>query len=205
MSRKDPVIITIPNPVLLDKAISNVQSVLANIPWLQYIFGRAYLFEEDRRLGAESQREGFGIIKTPKVYTGKTTGQNDADYEDCFPNDWYRSYCFFYAEGDETTNNYEPRTFANYTRPMSLIFWMDLNQIDDTKDYVFTEDLKYDVLQELKKVLDLRITGYTDGNFNDVFRGFEPTERSDRLNLRYPYGGMRFYFDLSYDEGNSCT
>lgn len=199
MSQNTPNIINIPDPVLLDRAIANIQQKLSSITWLSAIYGRAFRFEE--------QVPEVGRVVYPKSFSGQTLNKRDANYTPLVPNDTLQSYCFFYPiDNDSIVNDWDYSRGSNniFKRDLALIFWVDLQKIDPLKNYVHTENLRLDVMNALKGLNRLQVKNYEDRNFKEVFKEFDFQKMTDRLNLRYPYSGMRFEFSISYDERGDC-
>lgn len=199
---KTPNVITIPNPTGLDLALKQIQDKLIYITWLQYAFGRAWVMNDFEGNGTRRVTTADGV--KPKIFVGALGNKKDGNYIDALPNDNWESYSFFVAEGPETVSNgpenggwfYSGRN--TFLRPMSLIVWLRLNKVDNTKDYIFLEETKQDVYDKLKLIPKLQVTGYTDETA-EVWQGFDWTNNENK-NLRYPNMGFRIFFNLSYSE-----
>jgi hypothetical protein len=183
---KNPSVPTITNPVDLDAAIQRIQVDLdTKIPWLEKSFGRAR---------AHPSTVGNDTIRIePKVY------QNNGEYYPVLPNDALRSYSFFRLSNDRRPEDYSPNTPTLYevTRT-DLIVWGNLQSIDRTKDYVFTDELINDVRQVLNFSPDVTIVRLWDERPEQVFRGYR-LDPNHRDLLMYPYFAFRFEFDLRYN------
>lgn len=184
MTLLTPIVPTITNPVLLDKEIQRLQLKLAtDISWLQYSFGRAYR----QRMSVDTTDVDY-----PEVYQGK-----DMNYLNVLPSDQWESIAFWYpTSGERITKN----TKHEYSRTVALIMFVDLKKISVLKGYVFTEELKAEVLASLEDVGGLlynsEVTGYTDVP-NDVYAEFSTDYIKHQFyNKRYAF--MRFDINLNY-------
>lgn len=197
----NPNIITIPDPKGLDLALFQIQTRLGELSWLEKVFGRAWKINNFEGEGRARVTTNDGV--KPKIFTGVATNKKDGNYADALPNDSWTSYSFFVAEGSEEIAQEGGWSFANrniFTRPMSLIVWLRLNVVDNTKSYIFLEESKEAVYSKLKGIPKLQVTGYTDET-SEVWSGFDWTN-NDNKNLRYPNMGFRIFFNLTYTE--SC-
>jgi hypothetical protein len=71
--------------------------------------------------------------------------------------------------------------------------------VDETKDYIFTEELKKQVEVILRANPDVKsINSYFDEKPEDVFQGYD-IDRSSQF-LMYPYAGFRFNITIGYFE-----
>jgi hypothetical protein len=197
MSYQNPDILLIASPIGLDKVIQNIQQALdTGLPWLDKSFGRAWEFKE---VDPATEK----IIKVPKCYSG------NGEYVNVLPNDFLKSQSFISVRNEETWPAYTRATDNSKSRELSVIFWFNLNQIDPSKDYIFTEVLKKDV----EKILKVNpyvgaINKYFDERVEDVFDGYISQSESGRYSvddtktqyLMYPYSGFRFDVTVAYTE-----
>ena len=186
MSYKLPIIIPIPDPVLLDELIQDIQQDFqANLRWLEYAFGRAKPFNDN------------GFIE-PRVFYSQTTATKDGEYRDVWPNDYWQSHCFFLSEGPETYEDYIniPNARNVWERPISIVFWFNLHRIDSSKNYDFSEELKFDVYTRLKQFRHVELTNFVDNSAEEVFQGFN-IQDTDSKNFAYPFTGFRIFANLS--------
>lgn len=186
MSYKTPNIIPIPNPVLLDELIQEIQQDFqANLPWLEYAFGRAKPFNDK------------GFIE-PRVYYGQTTAKKEGEYYSMLPNDYWKSHCFFVSDGPQSFLDYEniPNSRNIWSRPISMIFWVDLYKIDSTINSASTEPLIFDVLTRIKQFRHIQVLNIIDNSAIEVYQGFNIQDTSSE-NFAYPFTGFRILCNLS--------
>lgn len=182
---KNPSVPTITDPFDLDAAIQRIQTRLSNeLSWLEKSFGRA-------RAHPSTINDNTRRIE-PKVY------QANGEYYPVLPNDALSSYSFFYVNGDRRPEDYSPNapTLYELTRT-SLVVWGNLRAIDQSKDYIFTDELINDTRAVLNFSPDVTIIRLWDERPAEVFRGFT-LDPNHRDLLMYPYFAFRFEFDLRY-------
>ena len=176
-------IVYIPAPVNLDRHIQAIQKKLEGLPWLDKSFGRAYRVP-GIKLG----------YNTPQFYPGRFVGS--VDYQDLSRNDTLKAYSFIVAEDNAQYKNSTFDGSAMLTQGVSIIFWLDLSKIDKTKQYIFTEDLRRDVVKILNNTpVEMQHKRYFSDAAN-VFKGFDTYQK----NMMYPYACMRFDITLEYME-----
>lgn len=200
MSERSAKIVLKDNPVLLDKAIQNIQEVLAKeLTWLNYAFGRAYKL-------VDYMNDGNKFIY-PAVYIG------NAEYLSLLPNDNLGNFCWF--------DLYDPQEVIQYSekRPQitfegALVFWFNLSSIFSNADAIYAEELKEEILKVLMT------PGLMKGNgkftitkvyekFDNLYRGYvlerlydiysykgQGLQSIDKQFFMYPYHGYRFEFNL---------
>jgi len=182
MSYSSPKTPTITSPVLLDKRIQSLQIALSALSWLDYSFARARL--------QTKETEQQGLVSYPEVFQG-----DGLDWQDVFPNDILKSFCFWYVPGGEVLDYPQDRYHEAVTQ---LIFQVNLKKIDPGKTYYYLEELKKDVLDILALKLKQQetLTAYFD-NVRDVYTEFT----TDYIAPRYvskDFGFMRFDILLKY-------
>ena len=173
----------------LNLTIKNIASKLEELSWLDTIYGRAYDIKSDKNK------------VTPLFYLNKE------EYINVLPNDTVLSQCFFRAKGSEVINfdtNKESRRKerTKFERNLSLIFWFNLEKLEysGNVDYIYTENLKVEVIKVLKKCMDVsKITAYYDEDSKKVFEGYD-LEDVTRKFLMYPFDGFRIDFTVNYFE-----
>lgn len=193
-------------PVLIDKALQNIQKVLTEkLSWLDCAFGRALRHVERAENGAKTVY--------PVIYTGK------GEYMSLLPNDNIGNFSWF--------DIYDPQeldlTFSMPARPRitlegALIFWYDLSNIYENDDFIYTEEIKYEILKLLTTPglfgngARLAVTRIYEKPEN-IYKGYSLEKLYDdsdsiRSNLRsldksfftYPYAGLRIEFTLTMQE-----
>lgn len=186
MSYNNPTIPTISAPTGLDAVTERIRIAIAAISWMAKSWGRAWEFKE--------KNANDKTIRVPKVYTG------EGEYLNVLPNDFLKSQSFIACKGPEEWEQFNRHDGSMKSRKLSLIIWVNLKEINPSKDYIFIDELKKDVENVLKVHPDiLKITGYYDEKAEDVFDGYT-IEDVDTQYLMYPYSGMRFNFTVNYPE-----
>ena len=169
----------------VDRVISSINTVLANIPWIERRFNKALLLPEMR-----NEIE----YRQPRIYSG------GGEHFNVMPNDRLQSFSFMMGVGpaalvgDEITGGSNP---VLWTKRIDLIIYGDLKKIDPAKDYVFTEELNENVLVELAKVRNVIITNVWYEDIRDVYEGIDLSE-IERDYLYYPKFGLRYQLQATY-------
>lgn len=179
-----------PLPIGVEAVIEALRlQLIDGLPWLEKAFGRAWEFKEESTSGR--------TIRIPKCYT------ESGEYINVLPNDNLVAQCFFQLNGSETYSVFNYAAGSMKEVDLSVIFWMNLKRIDETKDYIFTEELKADVEEVLKN------TGYTkelvewvDERAEDVFIRYDVDDVNTQY-LMYPYAGFRVTVTVNYPENCS--
>jgi hypothetical protein len=186
MSYNNPTILNIQAPVGIDTVIESIKDALGdNLLWLDKSFGRAWEFKETLPDGR--------VIKVPKVYIG------EKEYINVLPNDFLVAQSFITVDGPESWNEFNRYEGSLKQRKLSIIFWVNLKEINPSKDYIFTEELKAEIESILKLHPSiLSLDEYYDERTEDIFQGFSIGEETQYL--MYPYSGMRFNLTVSYTE-----
>lgn len=182
---KNPSVVLTPNAVGIDAAIQKIQIKLGQLTWLEKSFARAWTMP---RNVAEKDRV------EPVVYQG------GSEYYPVLPNDALKSYSFFTAPGPRAMENYQRNvSFGTYffKDPVSIIFWLNLQQIDATKDYIFKEELIKEVLNVLNRHASVEVQRVWDDKVDDIYRGFTLFQTHRDL-LMYPFSAFKIDLLLSY-------
>jgi hypothetical protein len=176
-----------PNPVFIDKAIGEIQTLLGGISWLTHAFGRSYVKVEDRS-GTES--------RVPMVYKGL------AEYLPVEFNDNLQAQSFFEVGDQEIEGDYDAFILNTYNIDLSIVFWASLKKIDSVKgdSYYFAEDLKKDVREVLRDADKYLLTSRVEvesiqDNFDDIFANYTFEEKSKQY-MSYPYVAFKFNLNL---------
>ena len=187
MSYRNPIAQVIADPVLLDKEIKNIQTVLGTLSWLEKSFGRAF--------------KGIRLKEGRKVTYPAIFQQWKKDYYDAFPNDNIKSYSFIFPDPSEITE-YNVKGKHEIQRNISIILFFDLEQIDNTLQYRFIELLKEDVIIVLAtlKPGKLEINDITD-DVEEVFSDFTVDEIKAEF-LKDKYGALKFECTIFYRNEN---
>lgn len=189
---------TIPEPQGADVIYNKIQVSLGLINWLEYSFGKAFIKKEIR--------EG-SVYVIPKVWAGSN------EYEAMIPNDTVKAFSFIEGFETETITDYENRTFNHDSEiNFSIVVFANLNRIDNTKSYIFTEELKKDVLEALTRVPSIEITSIENGMdaaySSWSYESIEPSFYSEKYTaLKFNLTGYisgECYTGTSYDL-NKCN
>lgn len=195
MSYINPKILIISNPKGIDAAIAELQTKLANIPYIDKVFGRAF-----RSIEVTKDKKQ---IEVPKVYQGSK------EYYTALPNDNLKSYVFFIATGDDEYLDFNRSQSNEITRDVSLIFWGNLKKINPAKDYIFTELIKADLLRELSFASPVQsINSIVDEEFSEIFKEFRAADKlyiGKEQDLMYPFAGVRINMTLAYRDSFDCN
>ena len=186
-----------PNPTIntggstgLNAAIESIRSSLAGLSWMEKSFGRAWTFTE---MNAEQKS-----VKIPKVFVGKTDS-GDGEYHNVLPNDFLKGQSFIRMDGPEEWKQFNRFEGSMKSRKISVIIWVNLKEIDSSKNYIFTDELKDQVEDLLKgNAFTASMDGYYDEKPEEIFEGYTIDEKSQYL--MYPYAGMRFVLTINYPE-----
>jgi len=180
MRVSNPKILIPPALYGLDYTIERLRSNLTALPWLEYAFHRAYSFK-----------------RVPMVYIG------NKEYFTVLPNDFAKSFCFFIGRGPDSIPDNAPQLgwTAVFEKSVDLIFYLNLDRIDSAKDYIYTEQLKLEVLRIIQRTPGCKALNIYNETLEDVYSGFTLKEVNDNL-LKKPYAGLRFNLQLRYE--NKC-
>ena len=100
----------IPNPVLIDRVLGNIQTgLMDNVDWLDVAFGRA------QRIAKVIQGKRY---YTPNVYAGGTEWRGDNDYIDVSPDANIGNFSFFWID-DPQTVGWVPKEQSEIKAPFS--------------------------------------------------------------------------------------
>lgn len=185
------------NPVLLDKALQDIQKALIDkLPWLNYAFGRAYklsmTLSEDYTLYA------------PAVYN------NNGEYISVLPNDNFGNFSWFDIYDPQEVKNISPIK-RHFSYNGAIVFWYDQSSIFDDASVLYTEDIKNEILEVLTTpgIISnghLTVSSFYE-NFENIYRGYNIESLYTESNLdkqlfMYPYAGLRV--EISLDIKNLC-
>lgn len=178
----------------LDVPIEAIRAAIDTLAWVSKSFGRAWEFKEKDLVSGK-------LLKTPKAYT--TSGE----YINVLPNDSLFSdgiaaSSFIALRGAEEYEQFQPNTGSIKKARLSIIVWANLKLIDDTKDYIFTEELKAEIEAKVKAIhFVTEIIEWVDERAEDVFKGYDlPSDLLETEYLQYPYCGIRLDVNVTYPE-----
>lgn len=192
------------NPVLLDKILQDMQkSLLDNLSWLNYAFGRGYKLVEHRSNGNK--------FVYPAFYNG------NREYVSLLPNDNLGNFSWF--------DIYDPQqitavvqSLPQYTFSGALIFWYDISTIYDDASVMYTEEIKDEILRLLTSPGLIRNTGRFVVNaiyerFENIYKGYsieriyndrnysgEGIQELDKQFFMFPFAGIRIEFTITTRE-----
>lgn len=191
-------------PVLLDKILQDMQKALMEkLPWLNYAFGKAHRLVEHRA-------DGNKFIY-PAVYNG------NAEYISLLPNDNFGNFSWFdIYDPQEVT----PVTQAlpQYTFSGAIVFWFDLTTIYDDPVFLYTEEVKDEIMQVLTTPGFISTTGRLEvtkiyERFENIYKGYsiekiynnyaykgEGIQDIDKQFFMFPYAGIRIEFNITTRE-----
>lgn len=172
----------IPNPVGSDLVVNSIQEDLSAISWLEYSFGKSYRMKEERN---------GDIYFVPKVYGSKQ------EYIRLDPNDKVSAYSFLKFNGEDITN-FEIRKYGTINNvSIDVIVFANLDIIDNTRDYIFSENLKQDIKDVLKSnEYVTSINSYSEG-LDTVWSDYS---RPDAKFYTEKYATFAYTISADYDE-----
>lgn len=192
------------NPVLLDKVLQSMQSVLKQkLPWLDVAFGKGYKL-------VKHLADGNKFIY-PAAYNG------NGEYISLIPNDNIGNFCWF--------DIYDPQkitqvvqSLPQYTFSGAIVFWYNLRTIYEDDTIMYTEDIKDEILRVLTTPGIISTTGKLTiteiyERFENIYKGYslekiynnfdyegEGIQDIDKQFFMYPYAGIRIEFSLTTRE-----
>lgn len=192
------------NPLLLDKVLQDMQTVLKEkLTWLNYAFGRAYKLVEHRP-------DGNKFIY-PAAYNG------NGEYVSLLPNDNFGNFSWFDIY-DPQNITAVTQSLPQYTFSGAIIFWYDLSSIFAEQDAMYSEEIKDEVIRLLTTPGIISTTGrlaISDiyERFENIYKGYsiekvynnyvykgEGIQDIDKQFFMYPYAGLRVEFSLTTRE-----
>lgn len=192
------------NPVLLDKVIQDMQTTfLAKLPWLNYAFGKAYKLVEHRP-------DGNKFIY-PAAYNG------NGEYISLLPNDNFGNFSWFDIYDPQNITEVV-QSLPQYTFSGAVVFWYDLSSIYTDANFLYTEEIKDEIIRLLTTPGLITTTGKLVINniyerFENIYRGYsiekiynnysykgEGIQDIDKQFFMYPYSGLRVEFTLTTRE-----
>lgn len=182
----------IPNPVLVDRVLWNIQNgLMDNVDWLDVAFGRA-----QRIVKMINGKRYY----TPNVYVGSDDYRGENDYLDVSPDANIGNFSFFWID-DPQNVEWVPNRQSGIKYPFSLIVWFDLRNVYPGQlDNRNTEALKNEILNVLNGGFWLKEGNITVNKIyelaENVYRGFTLDEVDNQF-LMHPFGGFRFEGVLS--------
>lgn len=183
------------NPVLLDKILQDIQSVLMEkLTWLDHAFGKAYKL-------VEYQQDGRKFVY-PAIYNG------EGEYVSLLPNDNLGNFSWFDIYDPQKITQVA-QTSPQYTVDGALIFWYRLDSIYGDKSVMHTEEIKDEILRILTTPGFIATPGRLTvtsvyERLENIYRGYtyqgEDIQNVEKQFLMYPYAGIRIEFTLTTRE-----
>lgn len=195
MAYKNPPTPKPQDPVFIDKAITEIQTSLEALPWLERSWGRSYIKVENRG--------GSDMRRTPMVYKG------EADYLPVEFNDNLTAQSFWEVGDQRPYDNgqYDVRAFNCWSVDVACIFWCDLKAINEPlgDDYYFAEVLKAEVRDIFRKgnyrFSEMKVNRIIE-DVDEIFTNYTFTQERKQY-FSYPYVGFKFFIELIVEE--ECT
>ena len=172
---------------LFDKPIQSLQDALANLSWLNHIFGRSERLVE--------LKNGLRIY-SPNVYKGSN------EYISLYPdNRKLGNYCFFVLSEPQVVSPLS-QIQNRLKAPFSLIVWYDVRTIEQNSDTRNTEYVKEQILKTIRGAWiksGAVVVNRVYQRAENVFEGYTMDEVDNQF-LMQPYAGLRITGELIVDE-----
>lgn len=191
-------------PVLLDKVIQDMQAALKEkLPWLNYAFGKAYKL-------VEHKLDGEKYIY-PAAYIG------NSEYVSLVPNDNFGNFCWFDIYDPQDITQVVQST-PQFTFSGAIVFWYNLNTIYADSDFIYTEEVKDEIIRVVTTPGIIKQTGRLTidkvyERFENIYKGYsiekiynnytykgEGIQDLDKQFFMHPYAGLRLEFTLTTRE-----
>lgn len=177
------------NPVLVDKALQELQQVLkSNLKWLDCAFGKAF------RITSSTEE---GKYDYPAFYNG------NGEYVSLLPNDNFGNFSWFDIYDPHVVRSATPSR-PQYAIRGALVLWYNLESIYADGEVLYTEEVKNEVLRLLTSAGILQsarlVVTEVYERFENIYRGYFYNDEfygADRHFLLYPYAGLRIEFELT--------
>ncbi len=185
-----------PDPYGVDLAVNGLQAAFAAIPWMEKAFGRAV----KRSVKVDGSARLF-----PACFI-----DDGKDFYDMLLIDNYKSFCFFYARDPEAIVDHVEYVRNTITRPLSAIFWMNLQEVDTARSDDFLGKLKSEIIKAVNEARypigssNDQVKAVTIIDINDepenIYQGFT-VDLEETQTIYFPYRGLRIDFNVTYLEG----
>lgn len=191
-------------PVLLDKVIQDMQVALKEkLLWLDYAFGKAYKLVEHRSDGEK--------YIYPAAYIG------NSEYVSLVPNDNFGNFCWFDIYDPQDITQIVQST-PQFTFSGAIVFWYNLNSIYQDSDFIYSEEVKDEIIRVITTPGIIKQTGRLTINkvyerFENIYKGYsiekiynnytykgEGIQDLDKQFFMHPYTGLRLEFTLTTRE-----
>lgn len=182
------------DPIGIDVPVKALQAKFASLSWLTKSFARA------------TTRSNTNIDGTTQIFPVCWIAEKKDEFI-MIGNDNWQAYSFMVARGTETPIDYNPFDDNRYQRELRIYFWFKLNEIDETKGTELLETLKQDVLNAVVATQtnsEFELIGVEDDP-EVIYDGFTYSDDTLTQRLLYPYGALRFDFNVTYDGVEICN
>lgn len=120
------------------------------------------------------------------------------EYYPCYPNDALTAFSFWHVMTPRTPHEYRDNSMPkNFSVPAALIVWGNLNKVDSSKDYIYTEELLNEVLAVLNTSNKIEVLRIFDDEVKRIYQGFDIDPARLGL-LMFPYFAFRIEVTLRY-------
>lgn len=162
---------TYDSPKIQDKVVQELNTILATSGYIEYQYPIVHL-------GYDKDGNTY-----PSVY------RNDGSWDNymIFPDSRAKSFTFFEFNSGETLND-DDGTYYD----LSLVFWGNLERLDNTKYYDFTAEIMQSMLVLLQDNDCIDITFETEG----VFDNYSLYAEEERQTLMRPNTGFKINFKI---------
>jgi hypothetical protein len=191
MSFKNPKIILLDKPANIHSGIQRLQKLLANLPWVDCVFGLSTT--------GISQAASGKTEYEPEVYLGS------GKYQTLLPNNFLNAHLFFKQDGPAQPVEYRPFQRNQYQAEVSIICLFNLDKLTKSEGFIYshryTEELKSSVVRLLNTDIDFKLNAIYDTP-QDVFRGYT-YDHLEHQTFKHPEAGFRIQGTLVFDQ--TCT
>ena len=193
---KNPAVPVVTDYIGLDAVIEALRAKLdTDLAWIDKAFHK--VFTAVRR---SDNPTGTDIIKYPVVWQGQ-----NVDMLNVIMNDNLNAFLYFLTEGEKTViDDYSAGGQNRFEKRVYLIIWANLDGVDRTKNYPYTEDLLSEVVESIAYTalpdgsgVELINVTESDSNPEDIFEPFTLNFEQSQY-FRFPRYGFRIGLDVSY-------
>jgi len=184
------------DPIGIDVPVKALQAQFAaSLSWLTKSFARATI------------RSNTNTGGTTQIFPACWVAEKKDEFA-MIGNDNWNAYSFMVASGIETAPDYNQFGGNRYERELSIYFWFNIYAIDSTKSGAeLMEGFRHEILNsitEMQTAADFELIGVVD-NPEAIYDGFTLSDETTTQRLYYPYGALRFDFNVTYDGVESCN
>ncbi len=169
-------------PTGIDKRFDEINKELEVIDWLTVRHGRAWRVSES---STKQNKQKFKLL-------------TDGDFLTLAKDDDVSAFSFWVADDFETVIE---NGQGGYEREVGLVVVANLPRIGK-KDYIYTEELKQEVMSVLTTIPFCDVTRYYDNDTKRVFGGVNLENTGFELTV-FPFATLRFNIKIKY--GNYCV